>query len=88
MNEVAEFVKNFAGASKEQHKDINDFLNKKQDVISGNVSADLHDIIIAGSEPENNKGAGPDPTYTGARSLVVCADGKQALTDKAAVDQG
>jgi hypothetical protein len=88
MNEVAEFVKNFAGASKEQHKDINEFLNKKQDFISTNVSVDLHDTIIARSEPENNKGAGPDPTYTGPRSLVVCADGKQALTYKAAVDQG
>ena len=33
MNEVADFVKNFAGASETNHKEINDFLNKKFDVI-------------------------------------------------------
>ena len=81
MNEVAEFVKNFAGASKEQHKDINDFLNKKQEVISNNVSAYFHDTIIAGSKPETDKGSGPDPTHSSARSLAFCADGKQAFTD-------
>ena len=83
MNEVADFVKNFAGASKEQHKEINEFLNKKQDIISNNVSTHTHlnDTIIAGREPEADQGARPDPTHTGALSFVVWADGKQAGID-------
>ncbi len=52
MNEVADFVKNFAGASKDQHNEINDFLSKKHELISNNVSSYHDDTIIAGREPE------------------------------------
>jgi hypothetical protein len=37
MNEVADFIKNFAGASQEQHKEINDFLGKRLELIGNHV---------------------------------------------------
>ena len=88
MNEVIDFIKNFCNASDKEHKEIQDFLSKKSDIISSNVSPLPSPPFIANLNYPIDQVVGPLEALPGPLPLALCPALEQAGPVQDVAEQG